>query len=58
MLARSMKPISYAFFVSAAEYAKLQAACPGEFPFDYTQFCARVDRSIQEAAETAAIEKV
>jgi hypothetical protein len=53
-----MKAISYAFFVSAAEYPKLQAACPGEFPFDYAEFCARVDRSIQEAAETVATEKV
>ncbi|HEY7658791.1 MAG TPA: hypothetical protein VH881_18160 [Burkholderiales bacterium] len=53
-----MKTISYAFFVSAAEYPRLQAACPEEFPFDYAEFCARVDRSIQEAADTVAIEKV
>lgn len=53
-----MKAVSYAFFVSAAEYPKLQAACPGEFPFDYAEFCAGVDRSIQEAAGTVAIEKV
>ena len=53
-----MKAISYAFFVTEAEYPKLQAACPGDFPFTYAQFCARVDRSIQDAAETVAIEKV
>lgn len=53
-----MKTISYAFFVSAAEYPKLLAACPEEFPFDYAEFCARIDRSIQDAATTVAIEKV
>lgn len=54
----SKKAVSYTFFVSAAEYPKLQAACPGDFPFDYAEFCAGVDRSIQEAAGTVAIEKV
>ena len=53
-----MKAVSYAFFVSAAEYPKLQAACPGEFPFAYAEFCARLDQSIQEAADSVAIEKV
>jgi hypothetical protein len=53
-----MKAVSYAFFVSAAQYPRLQAACPGDFPFDYAEFCAGVDRSIQEAASTVAIEKV
>jgi hypothetical protein len=53
-----MKTVSYAFFVSEAEYPKLQAACPEEFPFAYAEFCARVARSIQEAADTAAVERV
>ena len=53
-----MKAISYAFFVTEAEYPKLQAACPGDFPFTYAQFCARVDQSIQDAADTVAVEKV
>lgn len=53
-----MKAISYAFFVTEAEYSKLQAACPGEFPFSYAQFCARVDQSIQDAASSVAVEKV
>ena len=53
-----MKAVSYAFFVSAAEYPKLQAACPGEFTFAYAEFCAGVDRTIQEAADSVAIEKV
>lgn len=53
-----MKGISYAFFVTDAEYPKLQTACPEDFPFDYAQFCARVDETIQEAAATVAIEKV
>ena len=53
-----MKTISYAFFVSEAEYPRLQAACPGDFTFDYAEFCARVDRSVKEAAESVAVEKV
>ena len=53
-----MKAISYAFFVTEAEYPKLQAACPGDFPFTYAQFSARVDQSIKDAAETVAVEKV
>ena len=54
-----MKAISYAFFVSETEYPKLQAACPGDFPFSYAEFCARVDRSIQEGtADNVVVEKV
>ena len=53
-----MKAISYAFFVTAAEYPRLQAACPGDFPFTYAQFCARVDQSIRDTADTVAVEKV
>jgi hypothetical protein len=53
-----VKAISYAFFVSEAEYPKLQAACPGDFPFTYAEFCARVDRSIKETADTVSVEKV
>lgn len=54
-----MKAISYAFFVSATEYPKLQAACPGEFPYDYAEYCARVDRSIKNAAaDNVVVEKV
>jgi hypothetical protein len=54
-----VKPISYVFFVSATEYPKLQAACPGDFPYDYAGFCARVDRSIKDAAaDNVVVEKV
>ena len=53
-----MKAISYAFFVTEAEYPKLQAACPGDFPFTYAQFRARVDRGILDSADTVAVEKV
>ena len=54
-----MKAISYAFFVSESEYPKLQAACPGDFPFDYAEFRARVDRSIKDAAAgNVVVEKV
>jgi hypothetical protein len=54
----SMKAISYAFFVTEAEYPKLQAACPGDFPYTYAQFCARIDQSIKDTADTVAVEKV
>ena len=54
-----MKAISYAFFVSETEYPRLQAACPGDFPFSYAEFCARVDRSIQEGTtDNVVVEKV
>jgi hypothetical protein len=54
-----VKTISYTFFVSATEYPKLQAACPEEFPFDYAEFCARVERSIRDAAAgNVVVEKV
>jgi hypothetical protein len=53
-----MKTISYAFFVTEAEYPKLQAACPGDFPYTYAEFCARVDRGIRDAADTVSTEKV
>jgi hypothetical protein len=53
-----VKAISYAFFVSEAEYPRLQAACPGDFPFTYVEFCSRVDRSIKEAGDTVSIERV
>lgn len=54
-----MKAISYAFFVSETEYPKLQAACPGDFPESYEDFCAAVDRNIREAAaDNVVVEKV
>jgi hypothetical protein len=53
-----MKAISYAFFVTEAEYPKLQAACPGDFPYPYAQFSARVEQSIRDTADTVAVEKV
>jgi len=53
-----MKTISYVFFVTETEYPGLQAACPGDFPSTYVEFCARVDQSIRESAATVALEKV
>lgn len=54
-----MKAISYAFFVSETEYPKLQAACPGDFPFSYADFCARVDRNVKDAAaDNVVVERV
>jgi hypothetical protein len=35
------------FFVTEEEYPKLQAACPGDFPFTYRQFAARIDEGIK-----------
>jgi hypothetical protein len=37
-----------AFFVGEDEYPKLQAACPGDFPFTYAEFAGRVDEGIQK----------
>jgi hypothetical protein len=31
------------FFVTESEYAKLQIACPDDFPFTYPEFVAQVD---------------
>jgi hypothetical protein len=39
------------FFVTESEYAKLQTACPDDFPFTYPEFLARVDEG------TAGLEK-
>ena len=36
-----------AFFVAEEEYPKLQAACPGDFPFTYAEFTKRVDDGIK-----------
>jgi hypothetical protein len=45
--------------VSETEYPKLRAACPGEFPLTYADYCAGVDRNIKEAvADHIVIEKV
>jgi hypothetical protein len=44
-----------AFFVSEDEYPKLQAACPGDFPFTYAEFAGRVDEGIQNAPGLAVI---
>jgi len=39
-------PIIRVFFVTESEYHKLQAACPGDFPFSYAQFVKRVDEAL------------
>jgi hypothetical protein len=52
------KAISYTFFVAEAEYPRLQEACPGDFPYSYAEYCARIDAAIKETADTVAIEKV
>ena len=45
------------FFVSESEYPHLQAACPGDFPFTYAQFVARVEDGIKHMPEGAAVRK-
>ena len=52
-----MEFISYAFFVTETEYPNLQAACPDDFPFSYTEFVARVDQGIEAMADTAPMTK-
>ena len=46
---------SAAFFVSEDEYPKLQAACPGDSPFSYAEFAARVAKGIQNATGLTVI---
>jgi hypothetical protein len=41
-------PYEYEFFVIEAEYPKLQAACPGEFPFPYSKFVAIREQRLRE----------
>jgi hypothetical protein len=47
-----VKPFAPVFFVSESEYPKLQAACPGDFPFTYAQFVKRVDDGISALGDT------
>ena len=49
---------SVVFFVSESEYPKLQRACPGDFPFTYAEFVARVDEGIKHLPEGFTIVKV
>ncbi len=42
---------SAGFVVAAAEYPKLQAACPGEFPFTFEEFMQRVAEGVKMAAD-------
>jgi len=53
-----MPTTSYTFFVTTADYPKLQAACPGDFPFPYEDFVIRVDHGIKQRANTMTIIKV
>lgn len=53
-----MKSKMYIFFVSETEYKELQAACPGDFPFTYSQFVVRVDKGIKEMSDTVTAVKV
>jgi hypothetical protein len=50
--------IGFIFFVSEAEYPKLQTACPADFPFIYGQFVDRVDKGIEQMSETVTVIKV
>jgi hypothetical protein len=38
--------VTRVFFVSNAEYAKLQAACAREFPFGYVEFVKRIEMAV------------
>jgi hypothetical protein len=48
----------FIFFVSKAEYANLQAACPADFPFTYKQFVDRVDEGIKQMSDAVSFIKV
>ena len=45
------------FFVTETEYPKLQAACPGDFPFTYAEFVERVENGIRQMKDNLTIEK-
>jgi hypothetical protein len=46
------------FFVTEAEYLKLQVVCPDDFPFTYAQFVARVDEGTAALGAGARVTKV
>ena len=49
--------VSFVFFVTETEYAKLQALCPADFPFTYPQFVTRVNEGIEQMAGTVTVKK-
>ena len=46
------------FFVSEEEYPKLQAACPGDFPYTYAQFVDRVAAGTEAMGDQVEVVKV
>ena len=50
-------PYEFEFFVTEAEYPKLQAACPGDFPFPYEKFVAIVDQRLEKRLEQVTTRK-
>ena len=50
-----MRPTAAAFFVTEEEYAKLQAACPADFPFAYEKFIARLEQGIKDTPDVSVV---
>ena len=50
-------PYEFEFFVSESEYPKLQAACPGDFPFPYEKFVAIIGQRIEKRREQVTTHK-
>ncbi len=50
-----MRPTAAAFFVTEEQYAKLQAACPADFPFPYQHFVARLDQGIKDTPDVSVV---
>jgi hypothetical protein len=48
-------PTAAAFFVTEEEYAKLQAACPRDFPYTYQQFVARLEQGIRDTPGVSVV---
>jgi hypothetical protein len=48
-------PTAAAFFVTEEEYAKLQAACPRDFPYTYQQFVERLEQGIRDTPGVSVV---
>jgi hypothetical protein len=53
----TFNPYEFEFFVTESEYPKLQAACPGDFPFPYEKFVAITDQRLEKRLEQVTTRK-
>lgn len=50
-------PYEFEFFVTEAEYSKLQAVCPDEFSFAYAKFVAVINQRLEKRLEQITTRK-